>query len=744
MGRLGRGAAGHPGDRRALARGGALRARRDLGGERTASEAGQPPQGGPVRVVSFVVQLFGEDGAPLDRAPNLMDVVDLFLEQELRRPLGADELPVVLILRVPAMAEDSWFGGPIRNATPEYGYMTIFVKRGAHIVYRHPHPVMEVIAGGLPVWIAREAPGQPRAAAFAFRTTDEPPPSGVEPRRRRTPRTSGGSRSGGSRIRRSASGPSRSRRPPCARGAPSPRRRASDPTGEPTDPFVRVYVAESVHRELCGGRAFSRDAEEGGFLFGRVYRDEDAPERYLVEVTHAAPAEHTGASLLHLTFSGESFASMRRRLQAEASEVKLVGWWHTHLFGASSSLGLSTVDVRLHFTTFRIPWQIAGLVNPTPPRDPAGRVLRFYVRRDRTMIRCPERGAPVSALDAARAVLAWARDPRGAPPFAHPAVLVHAPRLGAPGVASGGGGGRGGGARGGACGRAALPGPAAGGREPAGPGGRAARGGHRLCRVPAVRVGPPGGRVPAADRHVGPRPAPCRRGPGAPRADRRGGRRRPAGPVAAHAPSSTDLRRAAEDPRSRWSNLLRRHPDGRRAIVHAFATPGAPARSPPLSRIRDGPPAHHRRRGARARPRRLRGGAGPPSRAIARRGGGGVDARSPGRRWTTWRSATRSRWPGWWGPLWAIRRAFPDELRRRPYLDADGIIEEGRSSTRSRGRSPEEARREGDDRARADGRCPGLPGQAARLPERDPRRLPARGAGVLAPAPSTRRSSSAR
>src|SRR5262249_28057646 len=141
----------------------------------------QPAQGGPVRVVTFIVQLFGEDGTPLPRSPNLYDVVEPFLEQELRRPLEKDDVPFVVMLRIPAMVEDSAFGGAVRNTTPEYGYMIVVVRRAGRVVYRHPHPVSEVIAGGLPVWIEREGQGQPNAAAFAFRTTDEPPPSGVEP-----------------------------------------------------------------------------------------------------------------------------------------------------------------------------------------------------------------------------------------------------------------------------------------------------------------------------------------------------------------------------------------------------------------------------------------------------------------------------------------------------------------------------------------------------------------------------------
>jgi hypothetical protein len=64
----------------------------------------------------------------------------------------------------------------------------------------------------------------------------------------------------------------------------------------------------------------------------------------------------------------------------------MLGWYHTHLFAATDDIGLSTIDFRLHFTTFRLPWQIAGLVN----LDGQQRVLRFYVRQHDTMALCPQ------------------------------------------------------------------------------------------------------------------------------------------------------------------------------------------------------------------------------------------------------------------------------------------------------------------------------------------------------------------
>jgi hypothetical protein len=136
-----------------------------------------------------------------------------------------------------------------------------------------------------------------------------------------------------------------------------------------------VVVNRATHRALTHTLAFSREVEEGGFLTGRVYRAQDRPDSpYLVEVTGAVPAERTGASLLGFTFTGESFLRMGSRLASDGGDDQLVGWYHTHLFPATNALGLSSIDVELHTSTFRAPWQVAGLLN----LDGDDRVLRWY------------------------------------------------------------------------------------------------------------------------------------------------------------------------------------------------------------------------------------------------------------------------------------------------------------------------------------------------------------------------------
>jgi hypothetical protein len=149
---------------------------------------------------------------------------------------------------------------------------------------------------------------------------------------------------------------------------------------------VKVLVRRELDEELRRHRTFSDQVEEGGFLVGRVYEDRDRPGTHIIDLTAAPPAEHTGASLLHFTFTGDSFEAVKRSLRDVHAGNRLTGWYHTHLFPATAAMGLSSIDLKLHFTTFRQPWQLAGLLNLEADR----RVLRFYVRHGDQMVDCPQ------------------------------------------------------------------------------------------------------------------------------------------------------------------------------------------------------------------------------------------------------------------------------------------------------------------------------------------------------------------
>lgn len=150
---------------------------------------------------------------------------------------------------------------------------------------------------------------------------------------------------------------------------------------------VKILVHECVYQELDKTRIFSSKVEEGGFLVGKVYEDADIPETYILELTAAIKAEHTGASLLHFTYTGDSFSAFNTTLRREYKDQRLIGWYHTHLFPATECMGLSSIDLDLHFSTFRQPWQVAGLVNLDAPGQ---RTLRFYVKQDSLMLPCAQ------------------------------------------------------------------------------------------------------------------------------------------------------------------------------------------------------------------------------------------------------------------------------------------------------------------------------------------------------------------
>ena len=83
--------------------------------------------------------------------------------------------------------------------------------------------------------------------------------------------------------------------------------------------------------------------------------------------------------------TGESFVEVKRKLREKSDKRRLLGWYHTHLFPATDDFGLSSIDYTLHFGTFTIPWQLAGLINI----DGADRTLRFYRREAIEMLLCP-------------------------------------------------------------------------------------------------------------------------------------------------------------------------------------------------------------------------------------------------------------------------------------------------------------------------------------------------------------------
>ncbi len=325
--------------------------------------------------MSFGLEIYSIDDT-LHRVETrpLVDVLRTGLEPLLGRDLARASFALYLH----AVPETRRLEGhpAVENLVPDYGYATVVVAEDGLVIYRHPHPMRELV--GRP--LQRElGAADPETASWGYRvigpglsTTLSRPAPRVASAVTVDPYRAG--EAPGFKIRRIPD--------------PDPPLGALADFGveAENDDFVKVLVHDDVARELAANRAFSDEVEEGGFLVGRVHRDRAHDGTFLVEVNGALAGQHTGASMLHFTFTGDSFQAMKRRLHQRRGD-QLLGWYHTHLFPASEDMGLSTIDLELHFTTFKKPWQLAGLVNFE--RD-GGRKLRFYVRRGDTMELCPQ------------------------------------------------------------------------------------------------------------------------------------------------------------------------------------------------------------------------------------------------------------------------------------------------------------------------------------------------------------------
>lgn len=337
------------------------------------------------------------DGEPLTDVPPLVTLARPFLDGlvaagHLPEPVGDDAVRL-WVLKGEAKDDPAAAGG-LPLLLPGLGNINVIVERGGEVVYRHPHTVAEVVGAGLAGWLDAEHRHEPMAGYAVC-----PPGVRVVLRGRPRPAVEGEVDVGGE-----ASAPRFTiRRLP---EPPLPERRLAelalvedyaDDAGDAATGSVTVLI-EAVVLAALRTAEYSDEMEEGGFLLGRAYVDPD-DGRTLVHVTGAVDAEHTGASLLHFAFTGDSFSAVKRLIGRERPEDRLVGWYHTHLFAATDAMGLSSIDLQLHFTTFRIPWQVAGLVNVSRS---GARVVRFYVREGQTMRRCPVRVLASAAGEVAR------------------------------------------------------------------------------------------------------------------------------------------------------------------------------------------------------------------------------------------------------------------------------------------------------------------------------------------------------
>lgn len=335
---------------------------------------------------------------------DLTALILLALRDQLKDALRVRNGVVRLYLQFDALDDPQPVSEPPRliNLRASIGYVNVTAEVDGVVIYRHPHAVSELLRPGLLTAVKRLDPDE---TTWGY-SIHHPVTDGV-PLARPLPEVEGQITVDTAETRPQTF---------AVRKLAAPPPEVRDPADLGLDPDavgpLNVGLTAAAARLLNADLELSSQVEAGGFLAGTVYRlarpdepsaaqeaqevqeaqqvqeapGEDAePDRYFVEIDTVIAAQHTGASLIHFTFTGDSFTALNRRLNGHTEGPQLLGWYHTHLFAATGGMGLSTIDVRLHLGTFRQPWQVAGLINLSDGE----RRLRFYGRAGDAMTELP-------------------------------------------------------------------------------------------------------------------------------------------------------------------------------------------------------------------------------------------------------------------------------------------------------------------------------------------------------------------
>ena len=194
----------------------------------------------------------------------------------------------------------------VENKIQYFGYTYNTILMGGKIVYRHPHPMQDVVSQTLQNILKEK---HPEIHSWKFRV--DIPGIPHQPTMRQTPPVKGAvsikpfekGKGPGYKIKR-------------IEEKPPPKKSMTDYgiTPKENDKYakVKVLIPQALKNDLCLNRPLSHEVEEGGFLVGRVFQDADGEGCYLIELSIAPNAEYTGASFFHFTFTGDSFVGIKK------------------------------------------------------------------------------------------------------------------------------------------------------------------------------------------------------------------------------------------------------------------------------------------------------------------------------------------------------------------------------------------------------------------------------------------------
>ncbi len=99
-----------------------------------------------------------------------------------------------------------------------------------------------------------------------------------------------------------------------------------------------VFLPQHVLDETAALKTAAGDVETGGVLIGHLRQDPGAPEIF-VEITDQIPAAHTQATATRLTFTKETWATVRATIKLRGRGEVCTSWWHSHPASAPSWCG---------------------------------------------------------------------------------------------------------------------------------------------------------------------------------------------------------------------------------------------------------------------------------------------------------------------------------------------------------------------------------------------------------------------
>lgn len=124
-------------------------------------------------------------------------------------------------------------------------------------------------------------------------------------------------------------------------------------------PFPRVVFREEVFMQMDRFAQESPTGERGGFLVGRK-RNLKSLEEYEILVEQFVPLASSRQAASRFALTQEDYHAVQRSLQASGSNLRIVGWMHSH---PGFGVFLSAFDKQQHHRLFPRPWHIAYVID---------------------------------------------------------------------------------------------------------------------------------------------------------------------------------------------------------------------------------------------------------------------------------------------------------------------------------------------------------------------------------------------